>query len=132
MNERILVVHPVNNMVRLIQFALERQGYQVESAASGVEALGLAAQNRPDLLIAYENMPILSGSELIDSLRREPALATLPAILIRPGRHGGESQFRAVTNEEREMLTMELPQPFNPAEVVAFAGRLLGKTSQPV
>lgn len=121
--KRILVVDDEKNIVRLIQQHLERQGYQVESAGNGKEALARIQQNRPDLVIADvdENMPVMTGEELITALGRDPTLRDLPFIRVKTSSYVGMRGY----DPEAEFARRELGKPFNPAELAAWAQRLL-------
>lgn len=67
---------------------LEGRGFSVESATNGVEALGVLARVKPDLIVTDMQMPKMSGSELITALKREPATADVPIIIV-AGRTSG-------------------------------------------
>ena len=62
---RILVTDDEPNIVRLIQVNLERQGFQVETANNGAQALEKIRANRPDLLVSDVMMPEMDGFELL-------------------------------------------------------------------
>ena len=65
-----------------LQWLLELEGYTVQAAANGQEALELALQCPPDLLLTDVMMPVLDGYGLIRALRENSALSMLPIIML--------------------------------------------------
>lgn len=121
---RILVVDDEPNIVRLIQVNLERQGYQVEIANNGQQALDKIRASRPDLLVSDVMMPEMDGFELLSNIRRDAALETLPVIMLT-----AKAQDRDVMEGYTRGADMYLTKPFNPIELVTFAKRLLQGSS---
>ena len=117
---RILVVDDEPHIVRLIQVNLERQGYQVETANNGAQALAKIKESRPDLLVSDVMMPEMDGFELLANVRREPSLMDLPVIMLT-----AKAQDRDVMQGYQTGADMYLTKPFNPAELIAFAKRIL-------
>ena len=81
---RILVVDDVADNVFLAQFALETQGYQVNTAESGETALALIQTEaiKPDLIILDLMMPGINGYEVIKHLRNHQNLPYIPVLLM--------------------------------------------------
>ncbi len=79
---RILVVddNPVN--CELLEAMLLPEGYEVEQAHSGAEALSSAAQRRPDMVLLDVNMPRMDGFEVARRLRSNAATRTLPVVMV--------------------------------------------------
>ena len=69
--EKILVVEDDKDIVRLLKYNLEKEGYRVVSATDGEAGLGAARKDRPDLLILDVMVPKLDGFELLKIVRRE-------------------------------------------------------------
>ncbi|MEO0425594.1 MAG: response regulator [Pseudomonadota bacterium] len=70
---------------KLIDRALKQSGHDVRisSVRDGVEALEeLRAGPRPDLLLIDLNMPRMSGRDLLESVKRDDALSSIPAIIV--------------------------------------------------
>jgi PAS domain S-box-containing protein len=78
----VLVVDDEPDIVRLIQFQLEKDGYTVLTAFSGDEALEIAQKQRPDLITLDVLMEGISGFEVIKQLESNPATANIPVIII--------------------------------------------------
>ena len=69
---RILVVDDEPDLVRALERGLKREGYAVDTALSGEEALAKASWNPYDLVCLDLNMPGLDGLEVCNSLRDTP------------------------------------------------------------
>jgi two-component system alkaline phosphatase synthesis response regulator PhoP/two-component system response regulator VicR len=108
------------NIVRLIQVNLQRQGYEVETANNGAQALAKIKENRPDLLVSDVMMPEMDGFELLANIRRDPTLMDLPVIMLT-----AKAQDSDVMTGYKTGADMYLTKPFNPAELIAFAKRIL-------
>ncbi|MBS7526314.1 response regulator transcription factor [Fusibacter paucivorans] len=68
MPEKILIADDEAGIVSAVSYALKREGYTVETACNGREALTLAAQFKPDILILDIMMPELSGLEVCKAM----------------------------------------------------------------
>jgi two-component system, OmpR family, phosphate regulon response regulator PhoB len=78
----ILVVEDEAPLLTLLRYNLERQGFRVEEAADGQEALLRVAEARPDLILLDWMLPALSGLEVCRQIRRRPATRDLPIIMV--------------------------------------------------
>ena len=80
---RILVIEDDPDITLSLKYNLEREGgYRVLTARTGEEGLALAGQKRVDLLLLDLALPGLDGLEVCKSLRRAPATARLPIIVL--------------------------------------------------
>ena len=61
---------------------LEERGFTVESATNGQEALEALKRVRPDIIITDIQMPMMSGTEFITAIKRDPGLATIPIVIV--------------------------------------------------
>ncbi|MCB4823894.1 phosphate regulon transcriptional regulator PhoB [Roseicella aerolata] len=78
----ILVVEDEIPLLTLLRYNLEKQGFRVEEAADGEEALVRVAEAKPDLVLLDWMLPQLSGLEVCRQLRRRPATRDLPIIMV--------------------------------------------------
>ena len=76
---KILVVDDEPQIVRALATNLKVRGYEVETAATGEEAVELAAKARPDLLIVDLGLPGISGIEVIEAVR---AWSSVPIVVL--------------------------------------------------
>lgn len=65
----------------LIGFWLEDAGFETRFAADGAEALAMIRADRPDVLITDAMMPHLTGDELVETIKSDPTLASLPIVM---------------------------------------------------
>ena len=78
----ILVVDDVPDNVEILQMRLEAQGYEVVTAADGIEALEKIAELTPDLVLLDVMMPKLDGIETVKRLKADASLPFIPVILV--------------------------------------------------
>ncbi|MBC8136126.1 MAG: response regulator [Fibrella sp.] len=117
----VLVVEDDAGILRQIAFNLESHGYLVQTAMTGLDALKLLMQKRPDLLITDVMMPEMDGHELVSSVRADPELADMPVIMLT-----ARSQDEDMMQGYQSGTDLYLTKPFNPAELVTFVKRILG------
>lgn len=61
---------------------LEERGFEVETAANGLEALEILRNLTPDIIVTDLNMPKMTGSELISILNEKPETAAIPVVVV--------------------------------------------------
>lgn len=66
---RILIVDDQPHVIRVLKLNLETEGFQVDTASNGHEALVKIAANEPDVMITDIQMPGMSGQELCQSIQ---------------------------------------------------------------
>ena len=75
----VLVVEDEASLTETLRFNLEREGYDVHTAANGAAGLTLARSIQPDLILLDVMLPVLSGTEMLRRLRRE---SDVPVLLL--------------------------------------------------
>jgi DNA-binding response OmpR family regulator/anti-sigma regulatory factor (Ser/Thr protein kinase) len=91
--------------------------WQADVARDGAEALAMARDHRPDLVLADVMMPGLDGFALLRELRRDPLLASVPVILV-TARAGEESAIEGLLAGADDYIV----KPFSARELVARVG----------
>ena len=81
MIQTVLLVDDEKDILDLLKYNLEKEGYRVITAGTGKTALKAAAQ-KPDLCVLDVMMPEMDGWEVCKALRRNPATAQLPVIFL--------------------------------------------------
>ena len=81
MKPKILLVEDDENLVELVRYNLRADGFEVVSTSDGEEALLLAEEEQPDLVILDWMMPGLSGVETLKAMREHMDLHRLPIIM---------------------------------------------------
>jgi len=87
MSKKVLVVEDNPAMVTLLADALIYAGFIVLSAANGKEGLAAVERDKPDLIILDVMMPVMSGLQVLRTLRSTPETQYLPVIVL-TGRDG--------------------------------------------
>jgi len=82
MKPLVLVVEDEAALQQLLAYNLERAGFAVAQASDAEEALTLIAERPPDLVLLDWMLPWTSGLELCRQLRRKPATANLPIVML--------------------------------------------------
>lgn len=117
----ILVVDDESHIVHVVSLKLQNAGYRVLTAEDGEEALALALEQRPDLVITDYQMPFLSGLELCQRLKRDERTCDTPALMLTARGFSLGDDVLAETN-----IASVLSKPFSPREVLARVQSLLG------
>jgi len=119
---KILVVDDERKIVELVRLYLEKDGYRVLVAYDGLEALELARQKRPDLILLDLLLPGMDGLDVCRILQAE---SEVPIIML-----------TARTTDEDKLIGLELgaddyiTKPFNPREVVARVRAVLRRAGK--
>jgi DNA-binding response OmpR family regulator len=116
----ILLVDDDESGRRLLEIILQREGYRVEQAESGEEALQMIAETLPDLIILDDVLPGIWGDEVREKLKHNPATSSV-RIIMYTGRHDKLEGFR-----QREDVAGVLAKPSHPQEVLATVKACLG------
>jgi len=126
MAARILVADDEKDIVELIAFNLEREGFSVLKAYDGEAALEIARNGRPDLLLLDLMLPRIPGLELCRMLRRDPRTASLPIIMVTAR---GEEMDRVLGLEmgADDYVT----KPFSVRELLARVRAVLRRRAEP-
>jgi two-component system phosphate regulon response regulator PhoB len=110
----VLIVDDEAPILALLRYNLEKAGYRVLEAVDGEEALTVAREERPDLMILDWMLPSLSGIEVCRQVRRDGELGNTPIIMLTAR---GEEQDRVRGLEVG--ADDYVPKPFSPAELLA-------------
>jgi two-component system KDP operon response regulator KdpE len=107
----ILVVDDEERIVNFLRSKLEASGYDVLTAANGLEALGLAQSENPDLILLDLLMPQMDGLQTLKELRR---FSPVPVIIL-TARGADADKIKGLRLGADDYLA----KPFNPDELVA-------------
>jgi DNA-binding response OmpR family regulator len=124
MSQRIMVVDDDPNALRLISYALHREGLDVVIAGSGQEALRLLEEQVVDLMVLDVMMPQMDGLEVCRRLRANPKTIRLPVIML-TAKAQVEDKIRGFEVGADDYIT----KPALPAELVARIRALLARSS---
>src|SRR5690606_40294811 len=99
MTRTVLIADDEPNIVVSLEFLLKREGHRVLIARDGAEALAMIRAERPRLVVLDAMMPGLSGFDLCETLRSDPALAGTRIVML-TARSREADQARAMRSEE--------------------------------
>ena len=117
---RILLVEDDRALVELLTYHLEREEFEVEATADGEDALLMARESPPDLVILDWMIEGVSGIEVCRRLRRLPETANVPIIML-TARGEEADRIRGLETGADDYVT----KPFSPRELVARVGAVL-------
>lgn len=80
--KRVLVVEDEDNIAIALDYLLTREGYVHDRVANGGEALGRIIETMPDLVLLDVMLPEVSGYEICQSVRLDPALASVKILMM--------------------------------------------------
>jgi CheY-like chemotaxis protein len=116
---RVLLAEDDRSLRRYLEVILRRAGYEVLTAADGLEAMKALLSSTVDAVVTDACMPHLSGHELCRFLRRHPTLDRLPVILLSGADRNGEPP------DDAAHADAYLSKPFPPEELADCLARLL-------
>ena len=120
MKPRLLLVEDDRAIADLLLWHFEKQGYAVRRTGDGDEAILLAEERPPDLVILDWMIEGVSGIEVCRRLRRKSATARVPIIMLTA--RGEESdRIRGLETGADDYVT----KPFSPRELIARVGAVL-------
>ena len=119
----ILVVDDDAKIVRLVRTYLEREGFNVVTAADGTGALDAIERHRPALVVLDLMLPELDGRAVTRAVRRDDEAAATPILIISAR---GSTIDRIAGFEDG--ADDYLPKPFSPAELVLRVKSILRRT----
>jgi CheY-like chemotaxis protein len=114
---RIIVVDDNRAIADMLAVVLSDQGYTVQCAYDGEAALALIQGQPPDLLILDLMLPLLSGWQVLDAVRADPACQALPVIVL---------SVLLVPRAALPAGTVYLPKPVNLPQLEITIQQLLG------
>jgi two-component system alkaline phosphatase synthesis response regulator PhoP len=118
--KKILVADDESHILHVVSLKLRNAGYSIVTARDGQEAYELALQEHPDLLITDYHMPQLSGLELCQKLKQDPATASIPAIMLTARGYHLEPH-----DTEHSGILRMISKPFSPRQLLATVKEVL-------
>ena len=119
---RIIIADDDEIMGEVARDALIAAGHGAGLVTDGAEALKVIKARRPDLVVLDCNMPGLSGVLLVQELRKDPAFAELPVMML-TGRRGERDEELARFAGANDYMK----KPFDPEELAFRVDELLAK-----
>lgn len=123
--KRVLVVEDEPDIAALIAYQLTREGFRVETAATGTEALSAVNREVPDLVVLDRMLPGLSGDEVLQAIRKEPGTRNIP-VLVLTAKREQEDRITGFELGADDYLT----KPFSPRELVLRVQAILRRLQE--
>lgn len=122
MPKRILIVDDEPNIVLSLEFLMKKNGYDVETATDGEQALAAVDRQRPDLVLLDVMMPRKDGYQVCQILRENADYADMRIVML-------TAKGRDVEREKGLSLGADdyITKPFSTQDVVDKVGELLGQ-----
>ncbi len=121
--ENILIVDDEEDVLELVRYNLDKNGYKISTATTGEDALAKARAKLPDLMILDLMLPGIDGLEVCKKLKGDSKTANIPVIML------------TAKGEEADIVTgLELgaddyvTKPFSPKVLIARVRRILHRT----
>jgi CheY-like chemotaxis protein len=83
----ILIADDDEGIRELLRELLDSEGYRVQEATNGAEAIASIAANRPHAVLMDLMMPVVSGVEATAMIKRDPRTASIPVLAMSAGRN---------------------------------------------
>ena len=120
----VLVVEDEAALATMLRYNLEKQGFRVEEAADGQEALTRIAETLPDLVLLDWMLPDMSGLEVCRQIRRRPNTRDLPVIMV-TARTEDQDAVRGLNTGADDYIT----KPFSMEALLARMRALLRRSN---
>jgi len=117
MAQTILICDDETPLRELVRVSLG-SGYRYLEAHDGAVAVALAREEQPDLVVVDLMLPVVSGLDVVEELRADPALASVPVLVVSAWSQSREAAL--VAGADRFVS-----KPFDPAELAAIVEELL-------
>jgi DNA-binding response OmpR family regulator len=115
----VLLVEDDRSIRRYLEVILQRAGFDVTTAADGLEGMKAALSNSFDAVVTDAIMPHLNGYELCRFIRRHPKLSATPVVLLSGTDHDAHT---SATDAQADVY---LSKPVRPEELTGCIARLL-------
>ena len=122
MGKKILIVDDEPNIVVSLEFLMKQKGYVVKVATSGEEALSAVSEFGPDLILLDVMMPQMSGYDLCQRVRENPAWHSIKIIML-----SAKGRDIEVTKGMAVGADAYVTKPFSTKDLIAKVLELLGE-----
>jgi CheY-like chemotaxis protein len=122
---KILAVDDEPDHLELLHQLLQEEGFTIDTAANGADALSKIERSRPDLIVADISMPKMNGFTLCERLQENPATAAIPVLILT----GHGSHFNRL-NGFAHGASAFLTKPYKPDELISAVRKALGAAPQ--
>ncbi|MGQ9584604.1 MAG: response regulator transcription factor [Anaerolineae bacterium] len=119
----VLCIEDEADMIDLIRWILERQGFEVQGALGGEEGLRMMRERRPDVVLLDIMMPEMDGWEVYREMKATPDLADIPVVVVTAKAQSIDKVLGLHIAKVEEYIT----KPFGPHELIKAVNKVLGR-----
>lgn len=123
----VLLVEDDSEMAMILTHTLSAAGYQVAWAKDGVEAVSMAKESPPDLVISDFQFPAGGGGTFLQRVRMAPELALVPVVIL-----SGLPQELIGESVGADMNVYFMPKPYKKDELLGLIARMLAGSADPI
>ena len=110
---KVLVADDEIHIIHVVAIKLRNNGFEVISAANGAEAFELACEEKPDIIVTDFQMPVMTGLQLVEKLRKCEQTKDIPVIMLTA------RGFAVEDGQKKDLQISELlSKPFSPKELL--------------
>lgn len=110
---KILIVEDEKDIRQLVIYTLQYAGYQVIAGVNGEEAVALAQQERPDLILMDVRMPRMDGYQAAQQIKNDETTRHIPIVFLSAKGQESEVEHGFELGAEDYLI-----KPFNPTELI--------------
>jgi DNA-binding response OmpR family regulator len=122
MGKRILIADDEPNIVVSLEFLMKQRGYEVKVVGSGEEALAAVGEFAPDLILLDVMMPRMSGYDVCQRVRENPAWQGIRIIML-----SAKGRDVEVTKGMAVGADAYVTKPFSTKDLIARVAEMLGE-----
>jgi CheY-like chemotaxis protein len=115
----ILIVEDHPTMRDAMRLVLEEDGHQVEEASDGEAGIAMVRDRAPDVVLLDLNIPVVSGADVLETLKSDPATAEVLVVVVTAT--GEEGRRKAIAQGADGYIT----KPFSPLALLRSVERVL-------
>lgn len=113
MKRRLLMIEDDDQVSLVVGNFLKRQDWDFHAAGNGRDGIAAAAQLKPDVVLLDVQLPDMEGWDICKSLKRNPALAATPIVMVSGNRIDPESKAKGIEAGADDFLS----KPFDLLEL---------------
>lgn len=123
--QKILVIDDDENIIRLLEVALEGRGRRILGANNALAGFELAMSENPDLIILDVHFPVLNGLDVLARLRRTEATRRVPVLILTT-----DESMTSKTTAYLRRTDAYVTKPFDVADLSSEVELLLGSGAE--
>ncbi len=119
---KVLIVDDDPSNRKFLADAIGMVNCQVILAETGLQAIGLAKQELPDLILMDHTMPEMKGYDAMKEIRKEPNMIAVPCVMIT-----GDFEVQSYQEDDKMQNCAFLPKPYSVDQLMTTIAKAMGK-----